>query len=373
MSRFFSCHVAWAYFKSSHTKVRSLRLIARGAMLGLALSLMILIMTLSVMNGFERDLRKKLLTQSPHIIAFHTHDLIVPATVSSRVAKVEKSYQVRLLLPQFQFQQIYVSVTDRVLSRQISTALLAEKNIPEKIEFVGLKSPGSQFTQFSLDGFHSFSDPSPLLLLPLVDLPFVKDLGAVKIQGFWLHDPFDVAEVTAALAYKYPFIKFLSWQDQHQSFFDALAGEKRLISLVLGFLIVLIYVQFALTLVLIFHDKKQDLIVLSSCCKNKNMVYETFFWYGAYNVFFGTILGTAAGAFGAVYLPSLTAFLEKTFQFQILPYKHYNSSTLPSQLLVTDLLYTSFFALILGLLTSHALARYGNARSFKYRLSLGED
>ncbi len=371
MSRFFSSQVAWAYFNSSHTKSRSLRLIARGAMLGLALSLMILIVTLSVMNGFERDTRSKLLTKSPHIVAFSTHDLNIPSE-SSKILQIEKSYQVRLLLPQLQYQQIHATVTDRVSSRQISTGLLSDKKIPANLDFVGLKAPGTAFYQFSLDQFKSFSDPAPLILLPMSDLDQVKDLGSVKTQGFWLNDPFDVDQVSRALRTKYPFVKIISWKDQYQSFFDAFAGEKRLISLVLGFLIVLIYVQFALTLVLIFNDKKQDLIVLSICCNNKNMVYETFFFYGALNVIFGTIMGLVCGSIASFWLPSITSLLEKTFHFQFLPYQHYVSSSLPSQLFVSDIMYTGLFAIFLGLCTSHVLARYGQSSSQKYRLSIGE-
>jgi len=370
MSRMFSAYVAWAYFRSPNSILRSLRWISRGAMLGLALSLSILIVTLSVMNGFERDIRHKLLTKSPHIIAFHTHELALPEE-QEKILQVEKAYQVRLLLPQWNYQQIHASVSDRVETRQISSALLSTHTLAHFIDFIGICSSSQTLTQFSLDDFTVFDDRSPILLLPMKDFAIVKDLGAVKIQGFWLHDPFDVDAVTFSLKQKYPHVQILSWKDQHQSFFDALSGEKRLISFVLSLLIILIYIQFALTLVLLFNDKKHDLIVLNSCCENKNMVYETFFLYGCYNVVFGTVIGLIGGSFIATILPSLTQFLENTFQFEFLPYQHYSSHTLPSDLLYSDLIYTGLFALIFGVLTSHVLANYGQSRARRERTYKG--
>ncbi|MBM4222542.1 MAG: ABC transporter permease [Gammaproteobacteria bacterium] len=363
----FFIRLAWAYFCSHHSHIRVLKVVGRAATIGLSLSLTILIVTLSVMNGFERQVRQKIFDQMPHVVAFHTHGLTPPENLG--VVRIEHAYQTKLFLPRMGYQQVNAIITDRVDRRQMTAPIynrLFLQSEKEQVAFIGiLRTPSYQSMPFSTLMFNDFTPThtAPLsVLFPLSDLSRFANIELTKTQGFWLENPFAVDQFVSEMKNIFGSdVDFMTWKDQHKTFFDALKGEKRLISLVLSFLILLIYGQFALTLILLFQDKRQDFVTLQACtAKRDRLLYRTFFAYGCLNIIVGLIVGLGGGCLLSLWLPNIVKYLENVFSFQFLPYQHYHTDTLPSELLFSDVLITGLFTCAVGVVTCHVLARYAN-------------
>jgi ABC-type lipoprotein release transport system permease subunit len=100
--------LAWLYFAKPQSS-SLLKIIPRAAMLGLAFSLTIFITTLSVMNGFERDIRDRLLNRAPHLILFEEKkintELLEPA-IRKNIKAQEFFVQTKMILPDFSYQLI---------------------------------------------------------------------------------------------------------------------------------------------------------------------------------------------------------------------------------------------------------------------------
>lgn len=327
---------------------------SRLATVGLGLSLSVLIVTLSVMNGFEKDIRDALFLKTPHIIALHTHqiDSYPPEIVFS-----DKYYQLRVLLPQSFFQQALVLISSRWENRLVSTSLFYKKDIPASLEVLSVGAH-YQMRPLLLNDIHSFQDYQPVLLLPIQDAEIFDKKNLITTQGFWVKNPFEVDRVLSDLQVLYPHVKFLTWSEQYQQFFDAMMSEKILLSIVLSFLIVLIYGQFALTLILIFNDKKEDMNTLRHYSFSSFCACKTLFYYGLYNVCIGVILGLFGGVTFSLILPDSVAVVEKILGYRFLPQRRFFEYSLPTEISAQDLVWTSGLTFVFGVFVSYLLAQY---------------
>ncbi len=327
---------------------------SRLATLGLGLSLSILIVTLSVMNGFEKDIRDALFLKTPHIVAFHTHQI---DSSFSEILFSDKYYQLKVLLPQSFFQQSLVLISPRWTHRKISTTLFPQNEVPLNLELLAVGSR-YQMQPIFLKDVQSLQDYQPVVLLPIEDLSLFDQNTLIKTQGFWVNDPFKVDAVLKDLEKSYPTVKFMTWAQQYQQFFDAITSEKILLSIVLSFLILLIYGQFSLTLILIFNDKRDDIETLANYAHDAFCAYRTLFYYGLYNVFIGVSLGLIGGTVFSALLPDTVAFFEKILGYRFLPQRRFFEYSLPTQLYWNDLIWTAGLTFAFGVCISYLLARY---------------
>jgi lipoprotein-releasing system permease protein len=354
--------LAWAYFYRPKTH-SLLKIIPRAAMFGLALSLIVLITTLSVMNGFERDIRDKLLSRTPHLLAPGNHlveSQYLPA-LQPLLQKTECFYHTKMLLPDYNYLQVNVIFSDGVDEPTLSSALfkMIDKIAPMKLMFFTNKKvlwqPVPVLT--TIEPVKVIDDQQLDIFLPVAEKERFKGLVMSPMQGFWFNEPFLVDQAQAILQKTYPKVYFVSWKETYKSLFEALHSEKRLIFVVLSLLITLIYVQLALTLLLIFKDKEKDMISLYFFMNGWNSVYKIFFYYGLLNITFGVVLGCIGGWVVAHSLPDVIIFFEKVFHCTVLPYDQYYSKHLPSEVRIDDIIFIAITTFILGVLACHFIVK----------------
>jgi len=332
-------------------------------MFGLALSLIVLIATLSVMNGFERDIRDKLLSRTPHITALGTHQLdpySLPL-LEPFLKKTEKFYHTKMLLADYGYLQVTVIFSDSIVEPKISTALLSHVSSIKPLKLLYFSSKKALFNTMpsliTITPLTSVEDDQLDIFLPLSEKDRFTGLIVTPMQGIWLNNPMLVDQSSNMLRSYYPTTHFVTWRESYASLFEALTSEKRLIFVVLSLLIVLIYVQLGLTLLLIFKEKEKDMVALYFFFNGWSSVYRIFFYYGLFNVVFGTFLGCLGGYCVALYLPDMIMLLEKIFHCTVLPYEQYYSKHLPSEVRWDDILFIGSATLIAGTLAAHLIAK----------------
>jgi len=316
-----------------------------------------------VMNGFQRDIRDKLLSRTPHLIASGTHQLEDDVLMQPLLAlkKSEKFYHTKMLIPELSYLQITVIFSDAVEYPTISSALLSyfHRLKPFSVIFFKDKKVLGQSipSSVTINPELSVKDEQLAVFLPLRSQELFKGLFLYPMQGLWFLDPMKAAAAKTYLQEYYPSVSFIAWQDTYASLFEALNSEKRLIFIVLSLLIVLIYVQLALTLLLVFKDKEKDSVALFFFLEGISSIYKVFFIYGLLNVFFGTVFGCLGGWFFAQWLPSMVQLLEQCFHATVLPYDQYYSTTLPSDVHFSDVVFIGGSTFVAGIVACHFIVK----------------
>lgn len=367
--------LAWLYFSKPQSS-SLLKIIPRAAMLGLAFSLTIFITTLSVMNGFERDIRDRLLNRAPHLIIFEEKKInpdILNPTIRKNIKAQEFFVQTKMILPDFSYQQVQVIFSELIDDVTVSTALAAQTNcLDMDLKLMTFKSKKALWQPVpiivTIVPVKELPDSQLIVYLPIAYKEKFKGLQLYPIQGIWLNNIMAVDDLDKALKEQDPSLMTVTWKKSYATIFDALLSEKRLISVVLTLLIVLIYVQLALTLILVFKDKEKDMIALYFFKGGARSVYDTFYLYGALNVTLGVILGCFGGFFVSKSLPTIVNFLENLFNFHILPYQQYYVKVFPSEFLWEDLIISGSVSLIVGLATTHLIVKYVSQKKMEQLL-----
>lgn len=354
--------IAWRYFFSPSTTTP--KLIPRAGMFGLALSIIVLLTTLSVMNGFDRHIKNNVIARLPHMSS-PTLNLEqaqqLQQSYSSKIEKVGVFEQTRVLVPQWNYLQVSVFISDAIEEPAVSSRLFEQFNfqLPSSIECLGFSSKkvlGQAYPinlNLKIDSVHD--DSVYAFYFPTSYKETFSRLSLQPITAMWVFDPINVQSLKSQIQSDYPQHLFYSWVDQYSSLFDALAAEKRLVGIVLSLLIILIFCQLNLTMMLIFKDKQKDMVTLACFLRKKESIKAVFSFYSGFNILFGVALGSVLGWLTSIYLPSVLSFFEKNFGFEVLPYGQYAFDRLPSLFLISDLLLVSTFALVVGGLCSALL------------------
>ena len=342
------------------------KVIPRAGTLGLALSITILLTTLSVMNGFDIHIKEKVMSRMPHIYSSTIENKELKKLsheYSSQIDKVGTFYQTKLLVPKWNYLQVHVFISDDFDVPMISSALASQYSWSpqEEIELWGF----SHKKIFGKSYPHNYKvliegervDSIYAIYLPSYFAQKFKALSLQNITGFWLKDPFDAQKMKLEFKNKASNDIFYSWVDQYVSLFEALSAEKRLVGVVLSLLIILIFFQLNLTMILIFKDKQKDMVALFCFLNGRKSIFRVFFSYALINIVFGVIFGALLGWMVSNYLPMAVSFIEQLFNFEILPYGQYAFDTLPSLFLISDLIYVSIFSLITGVICSYFLIK----------------
>lgn len=328
-------------------------------MVGLALSLVVLITTISVMNGFEHDIRDHILSRAPHLLVMGSQPQLA---VTTPLVTEQKFEMTRMLLPQYQYQQINIIFSDDIELPKVSTAFASRFSAVGQLDLLYFKEktlmgqPIAVKKEIALSGSVRL-DEVPQIYLPSSMKSEFIGLSLLPMQGYWLKNPYQTELLEKELLAYQPSAKLASWKKSHASLFEALQSEKTLMMVVLSFLIGLIYVQLALTLLLIYQDKEKDMVALYFFSGGPKAVYRTFFLYGAFNIISGTLSGLFFGWQLAIWLPSLVKLIEKSFGIRFLPYERYYSSSFPSDFHWQDFGIVGVCTILLGLLFCHMIVQ----------------
>ncbi|MEM8983075.1 MAG: lipoprotein-releasing ABC transporter permease subunit [Pseudomonadota bacterium] len=382
-------------------RTRFASFITLASMLGIAVGVTALIVILSVMNGFENELRERLLGMSAHARlrpvsgafiedwpavradVLRQSDVVAAAPVTPiegmiraagslhavliegidpalepTVSSIDSTL-VRGSLEQLQAGQGAI-LLGRVLAlklgvipgdsvRVLVPALTGNKLGAElaSFTFVGVFEAGVQDHDASLALIHR-DDAARLLGRGdgVAELRFrVNDVYAAGLIA---------GRVSAALDGEF---ETLAWTEEHASFFRAVLLEKRMMSLILMLIIAVAAFNIVASLVMVVTDKRTDIAILRTLGLSVGSVVRVFVVQGLVIGWLGSILGVLIGVLLAVNVPTIVPFLEQTLGFQIMPGDVYVMTAIPSDLRSSDVVWIAAVALILTALATLYPAR----------------
>ncbi len=368
--------------------------ISMASMLGISLGVAALIVILSVMNGFETELRTRLLSMTAHASIFQ-EVIGIEDWVSLREEVLEKEGVmgaspfinlegmlssganlspaiVRGILP---FEEAAVSQLERFFrigslsdlqenSQRIVLGRILALNLGVGVgDRINLLVPRVENGRLmpSLNGFlvsgifeagvqdHDVG----LALIHLSDASQIKGLqGRAEGLAIRMEDPFQVLELRESMTSGETLFQYSDWTLENSNYFRAIRIEKAMMTILLLLIVAVAAFNIVASLVMVVTDKQKDIAILRTYGVSSALIARTFMVQGALLGFAGTLIGTVFGTVLAFNLATIVPWLESTFNFQIMPGDVYYVTQIPSEVRLIDIILISFLAFLVTVIAT---------------------
>lgn len=368
------------------------------SMAGIGLGVMALITVISVMNGFEEELRSRILgmvahvtvsgdgdggalrdwpavqrelTSEPEVLAsapyVETEAMISFAGNANGVllrgidpAQEPKVAELTLNTTGTTLAALQPGEFGIVLGRDLGLALGAKAGdkvtvlIPEASATpAGVLPRMKRFTVLGYFSAGMYEYDSALALVAMGDAQRLVRLGdAVSGLRLRLTDMMQAPAVAQRLGLRLPYLAVGDWTRQHVNFFRAVRTEKTVMFIILSLIVAVAAFNIISTLVMMVADKRADIAILRTMGATPGSVMGVFIVQGAVIGVIGTLLGLIGGVALALNIATLVPWLERALHVSLWPTDVYYISSLPSRLDTGDVANITGLALLLSLLAT---------------------
>jgi len=371
--------------------------ISMTSMLGIALGVMALITVLSVMNGFEEQLREKILGMASHVTITEHQNSLKDWQALGR--EVESNESVVGWAP-FVNAEVMLSANQRVSGGLLRGVLPAKEtavsDIASKMTIGQLSDLDPQ--KFEVILGHELAKhlgvgmgdkvtvitpkvtPTPAGILPRLRrftvvgifevgmYEYDRNLALIHVEAgskllrlgdgvsglrIKLDDMFRAPWVTRDLVkFLTPNFRISNWTMEHSNFFKAIKTEKRVMFIILMLIVAVAAFNIVSTLVMVVTDKRSEIAILRTLGFTPSSVMGVFMVQGIVIGVVGTAIGTALGIALALNVETIVPAIEHFFQVQFLPADIYYISDLPSKLNSSDVITIASYSFILSVLST---------------------
>jgi lipoprotein-releasing system permease protein len=375
-------------------RTRFISFITLTSILGIALGVTALITVLSVMNGFEAELRERILGMTAH------------ATITGKDGQLDNWRELQPKIKEYPHVEAAAPFIDGQVminaGRRVSGTLLSGI-LPEyesTVSDVANKMKVGQLSQLApgefgivlgaeLAGYLGVIvgdkitiispqvNPTPAGILPRMRrftvtgifqvgmYEYDRNLAIIHIDDaaklfrlgdsvsglrIKLDDLFNAPRITHAMATDfYDEYRVSDWTQAHSNFFRAIQTEKRVMFIILLLIVAVAAFNIVSTLVMVVTDKRGDIAILKTQGLTSRSVMGIFMVLGTVIGAVGTFLGTVGGIALALNVETIVPAIEKLFQVQFMAADVYYISQLPSKLVWTDVYAIAGMAFFLSL------------------------
>ncbi len=372
--------------------------VTAASVLGVALGVATLIVVLSVMNGFENELRDRLLGMTAH--ASIVHDDGVPQWPAV-VAGMQNSPDVIGAAPYVELEAMLsgpnglaggvVTGVDPELEPSVSKVansmivgsldelrsgdsgivlgrVLAQRlgaTVGERVTVLVPQPPesgrgiGSTLSGFQVIGLFELGVQDHDSVRAIVHLDDAATLGELgdRVSGIRIETndifgaPVQVRAALGALQLGLD-LSVRDWTQENASYFRAIKIEKTMMTLLLSLIIGVAAFNIVATLVMVVTEKRAGIAILRTLGCSRRDIVSIFVLQGTLIGWLGAFLGIALGITVALNIDTLAPRMEQLFGFQFMPADLYYLTTLPSDLQAGDVAATSIIVLVLAALAT---------------------
>jgi lipoprotein-releasing system permease protein len=373
------------------------------SMIGIALGVAALIIVLSVMNGFQKDLRTRILGVASHLEITGSNNTLsdwpniaessikrehVLASAPYITAQAMLSYGqgvqgaiIRGVIPAAEDKVADLGKSMRVGSlndlRAGEFGIILGTDLAYNLgaqmgDKVVVMAPQGQFTpagvvprlkQFTVIGLFSSGMQEYDAGLALIHMDDAAKLYRMdnKVSGvrLKLDDLFIAPSVAASIS------KDLNqpsnptgayyvtdWTQQHSNFFKAVQMEKRVMFIILTLIVAVAAFNIVSTLVMAVTDKRADIAIMRTFGASPASIMAIFIVQGALIGLIGTLIGAVFGVIVALNIDVIIPFIEGLFHIQFLAKDVYQISEVPSDLIWSDVTTIVIVSFVLSLLAT---------------------
>lgn len=373
--------IALRYFLAKR-RTRFISLVSLISILGVAVGVMALLVVLAVMNGFETDLKDKIIGANAHIVVEKDYGIMDYAVLMEQikaVAGIEAvapfingqamlihkqnvfGLAVRGIEPEKEFRVTkigqYLRQGNAAIDKEeiIIGNILAEKLNLKLKDAVSLVSPFDGYSHtFHVSGIFNSGMYEYDANLVLINLQTAQEIfglyGIVSGIGIKIDRVELARKIRQELSKKIgPDYFVLTWMDMNKNLFSALKLERTVMFIILTLIVLVAAFNIASTLIMLVMEKTKDIGILKAIGATSRSVKLIFSGEGMIIGILGTFLGVLGG-FGLCHLL-------KNYQFIKLPQDIYYIDRIPVRIERMDSFLVVFFAVLLSYLATLHPAR----------------
>ncbi len=409
--------LGWRYTRAGRATRRNgfISFISGVSMLGIALGVAALIIVLSVMNGFQKEVRDRMLGVVSHIEIFAPGGNALP-DLNRTLAEVRAHPQVVGAAPFIASQALLARGEDMkgaivrgiepALEPEVTDLVVGLKNsglarlVPGQFgvilggelaqslgvregDVVTLIAPSGQVTpagvvprlkQMTVVGtFDSghYEYDSALVLMHEADAARIFRLEGPTGIRLKLKDLHQARKVASELAQTLTGdLLIRDWTRQNKTWFSAVELEKRMMFIILTLIVAVAAFNLVSTLVMTVTDKRADIAILRTLGASPQSIMGVFMVQGAMVGVIGTLAGLLLGLGVAFNIDVIVPALEQLFQASFLPKDIYLISRMPSDPQSADIMPIAIISLVLSFLAtlypSWRASRVNPAEALRY-------
>jgi lipoprotein-releasing system permease protein len=372
---------------------RSVAFISRIAMVGIILGVSLLIVVLSVMNGFDKELRERILRIMPQVTVYHAQGLSDWSSLRQQLLNHEK---ITAVSPFVELQGminvakktepllIYGVDPELELSTSILHQFLPPKTLPTLAQDQRLIVLGRGLAENidvkkgdtvsiiipRAEGKSQAAVVRRLQVLALLDTGTEVDTSLAimgieaaaalsvfpaSVSGLHIKvdDLFLAASVAQDLQAQLPYGFYTTdWTRTHGNIYYAIQMSKNLVSLLLLLIIAIAAFNVVSTLVMAVIDKQSDIAILKTLGASKRQIVAVFMIQGTVISIIGTLLGVLLGVLLAIFITDIVQLIELVFGVHFLKGDIYPVSYLPSNLRWLDVLLVVLVSLAMSFIAT---------------------
>ncbi|MDZ7856068.1 lipoprotein-releasing ABC transporter permease subunit [Sphaerotilus sp.] len=391
----YEVRIGWRYTRAGRAGRRNgfISFISGVSMLGIALGVAALIIVLSVMNGFQKEVRDRMLSVIAHVEIFDTtgngldrwQTLAEAAQKNPQVAAAAPFVAAQALLARGEDMHgvmvrgispaeeatvtpLAAQLKDTVLTKLqpgswgvVLGAQLARSMGVVEGDSVTLVTPSGQTTpagvvprlkQMTVVGVFNaghYEYDSGLALMHIDDAARLFRTGGPQGVQLRLQDQQRAREVSAELtAALGPQVLVRDWTRTNAAWYDAVQIEKRMMFIILTLIVAVAAFNLVSTLVMTVTDKQADIAILRTLGASPRSIMGIFMVQGAASGVMGTLAGLALGLLIAFNVGVIVPALESLFNASFLPSSVYLISRMPSDPQASDIVPIGVISLVLA-------------------------
>lgn len=404
MPKSFSLFLALRYLKPKRTFLSIITLIS---ILGVTLGIMVLILVISVMTGFEQELRRKVIGFDPHVVvtsggvledwentaASVKTDPDVVAAAPFVMGPVIAQYQNRRLAPKIrgvdpETERNVVDISPFIIAGEYD--LEGSKTLigSELARELGI-SVGETLTIFSPGNFKEVlseidrlektgGKPEDIASLKQLILPTELEVTGIFESGRYIYDSeilivplhigqelYNLGPAAHALAVRTkdayladkvrdglnarlgPPAYAMSWIDMNKQLFDAIRMERQVMFFILMFIILVAAFGIMNTLITVTVQKTREIGVMKALGARTNQIVGVFLAQGMVVGVFGTLIGLGLGISLTQYRNEVSRFLSRALGVEVFPASVYQFAEIPAEIVASDVVIICLSAFVI--------------------------
>ena len=402
--------IAFRYLKPKK-KEGFLKVISIFSFTGIALGVAILIIVMSVMNGFRTELINKILGFNPHIIikpydkkinkedlnnlnTLEENILRTAFTFSGQGILINKENTTGILVRSYlqndidKIDLINKGIVDGSLNSFNKNTISIGKELAISLNLVvgdeitlmstsNLQTPfgnlplQEKFTISSIFSTGLAEFDQNVIFMPFENANYLFELTDIDIDlEIFLYKPDKVQLIKEKIQKIFSDYYVYSWADLNKSFFGALKVERNVMFIILTLIIIVAAFNIISGLTILVKNKTKEIAILRTLGISKNSIAKIFFLTGFIIGFLATVTGVTIGILFSYYIEEIRVLITSIFNIRLFPEEIYFLSQMPSEINLGYILIISFFSLLITFLAtivpSLAAANLDPIKALKY-------
>ena len=378
-------------FLKTRKKDGFINVISIFSFIGISLGVAVLIIVMSVMNGFRSELIDKIVGFNAHaVVKPYSNKLIENSYINHQIEKtiknvvtsndgegvlLNKTLTKGLLLKGYlnkDFKNLdivlneYFEGSKNLIEKSISIGKELSFNfnldIGDKVTIlspsgvqtiVGTLPKQETFEISSIfdSGLANFNENVAYINLSSLENLFNHDENK-RFLEFFFNDPTKIEIHKSNLQKIFPDEYVYTWSDLNKSLFSALKIERNMMFIILSLIIIVAAFNIISGLTILVKNKTRDIGILKSIGVQNYSIKKIFFLVGFIIGTSATIFGVIIGTLFSIYIENIRQFLSTIFNVSLFPEEIYFLNTMPSELNIHSILLISFCSILVTIIVS---------------------